>query len=159
DGLAENRRVEISTNMPSLLEPVRTNDTLRTVEPPTLRMKPEYTAEAGVQNWRASITQEGRTLKQVSGAGEVPPSLDWYIDGDLKDVPLGRGPIVSTLELTDRAGKVERSSSEIPVDQITIQRKREERMGDIAFERFNLITFEFDKASVSGQSLKIAREI
>jgi len=159
DGVQENRRVEITSNTPSLLEPVITNDTIRTVDPPMLRLKPSPTAEAGVRDWNVMITQDGRPLKRFSGTGDVPPSVTWTIAETREALPLGQSPLISTLQVTDTRGKTVEATVQVPVDQITIRQKREEKVGDIAYDRFNLITFEFDKATISGSNQKIVNMI
>ncbi|MEO5930183.1 MAG: OmpA family protein, partial [Candidatus Kapaibacterium sp.] len=159
DGVQENRRVEIAASSPGFLEPVTTTDTLRTVDPPTFRLKPAYTAEAGVRNWHASITQDGKVLKEFDGNGEPPQNVDWKVTESPSEIPLARAPLVSTFTVTDRRGKSTEARSEVQVDQVTIQQKREEKVGDVAFENFNLITFGFDKSTLSGGNQKIADEI
>ena len=159
DGIQENRRVEIATSMTSLVEPLTTNDTLRTADPPILRLKPKVDAEAGVGSWRLQIGQQGRVLKEFSGNGPVPASLDWRIAETPTALPLRNDPLVSRLEVTDERGKLATTTTQTNVDQITIQRKRDEGRSDVEFERVNLITFDFDKSILDGANLRIAQNI
>ena len=159
DGDVENRRVEITSNRASLLEPVRTDDTLRTVDPPTLRVKTNFTADAGVQDWSLQIRQGPTMLKEFNGNGSIPDKLDWNIEGDPTNIPRREQPISAVLSVRDAQGQTGSAVTRLPVEQLTIRRKREERIGDIVYDRFNLITFEFNSAKLSSPSKKIAAEI
>lgn len=159
DGIEENRRVEIVASSPEILDPVPTNDTIRTVDPPMLRLKPNYTAEAGVKNWRVVVTQDGKTLKQFDGSGATPERLDWNIAGTPEALPLGQGPMLARLEMTDTKDQHVEASAELPVSQVTVRKKREDKVGDMLYEHFNLITFEFDKSNLSNSNARIAQSI
>lgn len=98
-------------------------------------------------------------LKEFSGTGTPPEQLQWDITGIQEQAPIDRTPLVTRFEITDTRGKKAVAQAELPVEQITIQKKREEKQGDMAFERFNLITFDYDKATLTETSKNIARTI
>ena len=157
--MEENRRVEITSSTLALLDPVTTNDTLRTVDPPILRLKTNVTAEAGAAGWRIVLTQGNRELKEFSGSGAVPGTLEWNIPEVPGRIPLRSDPVIATLVLSDTRGAQVQATDQAQVEQVTIRRKREERIGDIVYERFNLIVFEFDKATLSAGNLRTANLI
>lgn len=159
DGDEENRRVEITSNRASLLEPVRTDDTLRTVDPPMLRAVPGADAEAGLAEWSLQIRQGSDLLKEFEGTGDIPASLDWNIEEDPLTIPRRQAPLTAVLSVRDDDGQTGSAAARLPVEQITIRRKREERLGDFVYDRFNLITFEFNSARLSSASRKIASDI
>ncbi len=159
DGDEENRRVEITTNRPSLLEPVRSADTLRTVDPPILQAVPGANAEAGMAEWSLQIRQGATLLKEFSGEGDPPTTLDWNIEGDPLTIPRRSDPLTAVLSVRDDEGQTGTAAARLPVEQITIRRKREEQLGDFVYDRFNLITFEFNSANLSSASRKIAGDI
>ena len=159
DGNQENRRVEITATKDALLEPVTTEDTLRTVDPPGVRTKTSFTADAGVEDWSLQIRQGPRLLKEFSGEGDVPASFDWDIEGNPMEIPRQQTPISAVLSVRDSRGQTTSAVARMPVEQITIRRKREERLGDLVYDRFNLITFEYNSARLSKPSKKIAAEI
>ena len=159
DGDEENRRVEITTNRPSLLEPVRSADTLRTVDPPILQAVPGVDAEAGLAEWSLQIRQGATLLKEFSGTGDPPSTLDWNIEGDPLTIPRRSDPLTAVLSVRDDEGQTGTAAARLPVEQITIRRKREEQIGDFVYDRFNLITFEFNSANLSPASRKIADDI
>ena len=159
DGNEENRRVEMTASRETLLEPVTTEDTLRTVDPPGIRVKTGYTADAGLEDWSLQIRQGPRLLKEYDGVLDMEPSFDWNIEGNPLEIPREQTPITAVLSARDSRGQTTSAVARLPVEQITIRRKREERLGDLVFDRFNLITFEYNSARLSKPSKKIAAEI
>ena len=159
NGDEENRRVEITSNRASLLEPITTDDTLHTVDPPTLRLKTDFTADAGIENWSLQLRQGPTMLKEFNGRESIPKNLDWNIERDPTSIPRRQQPIFVVLSVRDSQGQTSSAVTRLPVEQRTIRRKREEHIGDIVYDRFNLITFEFNSAKLSSTSKKIAAEI
>ncbi len=159
DGMAENRRVEIVSTMPEILEPVTTTDTLRTVDPPLLRVKSQLRADAGVGEWKISLEQEGTRLKEFKGSGSLPPSLDWNMAADDGAAPNGSAPILATLDVKDGRGKAVQARDTVNVTWISVNRKREERLGDTIFHRYNMITFDFNRANLTSGTMRIVNLI
>lgn len=147
----ENRRVELFSEAPEILEPVRTADTVRVVSPPILRFKPEITASDGVFSWSIKATQNKKVLKEFLGnGGEPPPQLDWEIARQQTNVPRAPLPMEYTLTVTDNKGRTTQSAiGKTNVEQITIQHKRRERKHDKVIDRYCLILFDFDKATIT----------
>jgi outer membrane protein OmpA-like peptidoglycan-associated protein len=156
DGIEENRRVEITSNRIELLAPITTTDTLRTIDPPIIRIRGTQVLDAGAGRWRIALRQGEKTLGEMEGAGTPPAQIDFNLLDDAKRMPLTEEPIIATYEQTDARGLTRTSNDEARVEQVTIRRKREERLGDIVYERYNLITFEFDKATLSPVNRMIA---
>ncbi len=159
DGVAENQRVEIASNVPEILEPVVTTDTLRTVDPPVLRLRPIVTADAGVGQWNLRVTQGNRELKKYEGTGELPQKVDYHIAEAQSEIPVTTDSLISYLEVYDTRGASVTTRSAIPIEQITVRKKRRERLGDIEYDRFNLITFDFDRSTLSPANQRIAEMI
>ncbi len=156
DGIAENRRVELYSDDPRILAPVVTNDTLRTASPPGIRFRSTVEAQAGISAWRLSAGQGGRMLKEFSGSGSVPRILDWRLEEDQRRVPKFPEPIDYVLEITDMKGqKFETDIQSIATDQITIQRKKQERVADKEVNRYSLILFDFGSADINPDNKRI----
>ena len=156
DGVQENRRVEVTSNRIEMLAPVTTTDTIRTIDPPILRLRGTQTVDAGPGRWKIAITQGARTLGALEGSGTPQPAIDFNLLDDPSRIPLTSEKIIATYEQFDERGRSMSSTDEARVEQVTIQRKREERLGDISYERYNLITFEFDRAVLSPVNRMIA---
>jgi outer membrane protein OmpA-like peptidoglycan-associated protein len=154
DGDEENRRVEIIPDNAKILEPVLTMDTTRTADPPAVRFRTSARADAGLASWRLIASQSGRTVKEIGGSGQVPPTVDWNFEQtSMPSIPV---PIDYTLEVTDANGqRYSTPIASIPTNQITIQKKRRERTADKEISRYSLILFDFDKAEITGLNRRI----
>lgn len=156
DGIEENRRVEVGTDWLELIAPVITTDTMRTIDPPIIRMRTTQTVDAGGGQWTITLVQGDRVIGRVAGEGTPESSIDFNILDDPERTPMTEEPIVASYEQSDSRGEHVLSSDQARVDQVTIQRKREEQLGDVIYENYNLITFEFDKSTLSPINRRIA---
>lgn len=160
DGIAENRRVEIASNLPVILEPVFTTDTVRTTNPPTVRFHTMADAESGLRSWKLTASQGGRTLREFSGTGDVPATIDWGLKSEQSSIPRGTQPINYQLTLIDANGRSYSTSvGSLTIDQVTVQKKRQEKIADKETNRFSLILFDFGKSDISEANRRIVNFI
>jgi outer membrane protein OmpA-like peptidoglycan-associated protein len=149
DGIAENRRVEIIADTRAITEPVVTNDTLRISDPPQLRFRTNVDTDAGVAQWTLTALQSGRVLRQFTGRGEVPPVIDWSLASDHDAMPRSAHEVEYRLDVVDNDGRtLSTPASAIGVEQLTLQRKRAERIADREINRYSLILFDFGRADI-----------
>ena len=150
DGVIENRRVEITTNKFEILAPIITDDTLRTVNPPMVRFYNDVKNEADIKNWSIEAYQNGKMIKRFDDNKSVPTVVEWLFDLEQKSIPKDNTPLDYKLNVEDITGqKVSSDMKSIPVDVITIQKKKRDRVGDKYVDRFSLILFAYDKATIS----------
>jgi outer membrane protein OmpA-like peptidoglycan-associated protein len=150
EGAEENRRVELASSDGAILAPLRTSDTLRAATPPVIRFHPSVESEAGVLRWRVTARQDGRVLKEFSGEGAVPEVLEWGINREEGTAPRMPGEIYYGLTVIDSAGnRAETALGRIGVEQVTVRRKRNERLMDMEVERYSLILFDYDRTGLS----------
>jgi outer membrane protein OmpA-like peptidoglycan-associated protein len=158
DGVQENRRVEITSNKWEIIAPVIAKDTFRMVTPPKVRFKNTYKSDAGLAQWSLSATQSKGELKSYTGFSDMSPQIDWKIDLNQKEVPRNDEPIRYQLKMVDKSGKTfESAEKSLPVEQITIQKKKRERIQDKYVDRFSLILFQFDESKLSFYNERVAQ--
>ncbi len=155
DGRAENRRVEISSNDPAILAPLLVSDTLRRLENPVVRLYPQANTRRGVRTWSVTVKQNGRELFRREGRGAPPPHIDWT-PAESGTKVLNSGSLQTTFEYVDKDSKTVRSAEpSLPVELVTIQRKREQGVGDARVDRFSLILFDFNSAELGERNREI----
>ncbi|GAB1371364.1 hypothetical protein MASR1M45_14260 [Candidatus Kapaibacterium sp.] len=153
---AENRRVEIVASDSRITEPVFTVDTLRVLPHYDLRFKPDVKADAGVKSWEVKAIFDNKELISYSDKGNVPVNLDWKLTNGNKETPRTAGNIFYYIKVTDSLGQtVESSKNRIPIEQLTIDRKRLERIKDKEFEYYSLILFDFGKSDLRSEHNKV----
>lgn len=154
EGAQENRRVEIRPSSPEITEPVIIADTILTATP-LFRFRPKAVAEAGLASWTLTASHNGKVLKEFSGRNTIPEVLDWKSDENRNSFPRSSEPIRFALDVRDAVGQAAGATGNIPVELITVQKKRDEKLADKLIDRYNLILFDFDKAELSGANSKL----
>lgn len=144
EGVAENRRVELSSGNDAILDPLVTRSIERRLSSDIIRFVPEVISEAGVRAWTLTVTRNGQSVRTISGEGMPPETIDWRFSEDLRDISAQGGALQYRLSVTDAAGQLRESIPQtIDVQEITVRKKREQRREDRILSRFNLILFDF----------------
>lgn len=154
DKREENRRVEISTSKPELLGWVVLADTVRTATPPKVRIITQVETETPPSAWRLAITHEGDTLRTFDSTGQPPQILDWDFAKEARmqgrDLATLTAPFILYPALRDSIGNTHTSeAAQLPIRQLTVQKKRRERRKDKEFEQFSMMLFEFNDSRPS----------
>jgi outer membrane protein OmpA-like peptidoglycan-associated protein len=155
DGQAEDRRVEIASNMPEVLDVLMLNDTTRVSVPPLVRLAPAITSPEGVAAWEVTVTQRGATLKRFNGSGAPPTSLDWDLANDQRSVPRFDDPVEITLTASSPDGQSTTCRITLPTQVTTLRQKRENRAGDYTIDRYNLILFNVGESGITSTNQRI----
>ncbi len=150
DGIVENRRVEITANKYEIIAPVIVNDTFRTVNPPVARFYPEVKAEAGVKKWELVAWQNNTLVNTFSDEGDLPEYIEWKFEKDQRKIPKQEKNLNYRLTVTDSADQVKQTEvQELPVQVISVQKKKRDKVKDKYIDRYSLILFSFDKSELS----------
>lgn len=155
DGIAENRRSEISSDDFRILAPVSLREIIKESDPPQVRITPAIFAESGLNNYDMSISQRGNILRNAGGKTPEP----YYWDIAKEPIPLLETPAVISIDALDNNGKTARKEKALSIKQKTIKTKRAVIAGDSTLERFSLIVFDFDKAELTSAHKTILDEI
>jgi outer membrane protein OmpA-like peptidoglycan-associated protein len=154
EGIEENRRVEITANDPSVLDPLVVETIDRTMNPPKIRMSRTESSRYPLEGNQMVLSQGGKSI--ISGSA-AQPVIDWTPTSD--QLSRTDEPLIATLELQDSLGTKFIAADTASVQQVTIKHKREERIKDKIVEHYNLITFDFDKADLDQRSKRVINEI
>jgi outer membrane protein OmpA-like peptidoglycan-associated protein len=139
---AENRRVEFSSDNAAILAPVISRDTLRNTYPKTIRL-----VNTSGKQWSANLFSKGKQLATLtSSAGKT---IEWHP----ADYAASLG---ESVEVSANAEGWVPAQSTIPVELLTLRRKREEQMADKTIDKYSLIVFDFDRSDLSSQNKSIA---
>jgi len=153
DGIAENRRVEFSSNVPDVLEPVIiTADNQRISFLDVVTFHPEVESEDSVATWTMSVTQAGRPLRELKGVGR-PDRVTWPIRPN--ELSPDQVPVDYELVVRAEDGDSATAIGSIPVDYVSSVRKKTENLPDRTVDKYSLILFDFDKASLTEDNARI----
>ncbi len=148
---AENRRVELSSNVPEILGAVSIDAVRRVVTPPMLRIETSMQSGAGVKQWDVEISQfvgtEAVTLKQFSGtAANAAQTLRWNIADEPTTIPQSGQDLTVQLTMTD----VNNRAADAPivgiaVKQISLEQKTVNNASDKRLDTYDVVGFEGDE--------------
>lgn len=154
-GPEENRRVEIMSDDWRILEPVITSDTLRKISETIVRFLPKIKADVGLNEWVIVVRQNQRNLIRFFGDKE-PDKVDWFINQRDTAVPRHGGFVEVSLKAKDKLGQeVKTDIKKLPIEQLTIDRKRLERIADKEFEYYSLILFDYGKSDLGKENRSV----
>lgn len=152
DGIAENRRVEITSQDSRLLDPIFFTDTLRTMNAATVALTPDVTVDTTVQEWTLDVMQGQRKIETLSGKGALPANVNWNIAGRTNVFPRTQEPLDYDLSVVDVTGQQTHSKTRgYNVEQLYRKDKR--------LEKFNMIIFGYNESEFTKQHERILATI
>lgn len=158
DKIQENRRVEIYSDNPKILEPIFIEKIDRSAYPPIVRYKLEAKSDLSIKNWELKAYQNSTIAQPFirNGQGTVLNNIDWILSENQKLIPKHDELLQCGLLLTDEKGNNKSvKGNDLRIDVKTIQETRREMQGNYEIERFSLILFDFDKSNIEGTNKRI----
>lgn len=156
DGIAENRRIELSSNVPDVLAPVViAADNQRVANFDVVMFYPKFAGDT-VRSWSLTVSQAGRVLKESNGT-LLPSKLSW----SLKPNELSAAQVPVDYELVMRnvdADSVVVAGS-IPVEYVSSVRKKTENLADKTVDKYSLILFDFDEAELTADNIAVLEQM
>lgn len=156
DGQQENQRAELYSRTYEIIKPIELKDIIKSVNPPYLEIIPLVESDAKIKNWNYIISQGNEVIRTYQGTGEVVKQ-EWLIAN--RPIPLTEDKIDVTLSVENEFGTIEKKEKKTTIDQITIKEKRFVMKDDKRIEKFSLILFDYDKASLKPEHEKILKLI
>ncbi len=159
-GIQENRRVEIVPSDNSILEPLLTLDTISLPEKTKFRFYPKATLPEGISKWSLNIESRGNPVKIINGKASLPNYIDWSpVKEDIQKFAKS-SELTFTLNVEDSLGNAAQSvQMKIPVEKITLEKKKKEGLTGKDIDYYSLILFDFGKTNLLKEHLKMLNYI
>jgi outer membrane protein OmpA-like peptidoglycan-associated protein len=153
-GMQENRRVEITSNDPSITEPVFTIDTMRVINTAEIKFIPKILTEVGVHSWDVAVKQKDKIVLNHKGEGDPPKSISWEINQ--KTVPKSDEDLAYFMTAMESVGQITSSKiKRIPISKKSIEMKRRTGQSDKEYEYYSLILFDYGKSDLGREHKKV----
>lgn len=160
DGAAENMRVEISSNDPSILSPVGSRDTMRVFTPPGIGFSPSIRQAEQLKTWTIFVSQNEQLIKTFHGQGAAPSRVDWRLAESSRFIPSGTRNLEYMLVVQDSSGTIIPSESgSVPVSEVLLSDKARTGGTDKTIDRYSMILFGFDRADISADNQRLLSEV
>lgn len=121
---AENRRVEIYSDEWEILKPLAFADTLLNANPPTIKFALSARAQSPIAKWRFKIEQGRSQIQSLGSLGEPPSETYWSPSRSHRVVPRTEEAIRCNFDFVEQGGEGGSATISIPVEQLTIAKKR-----------------------------------
>lgn len=112
-------------------------------------------AEAGYTNAKLKAMQGNKVLKVYESTGKDEDSFIWNIADEPLTIPRTEEDLVFSFEVTDSRGETVSDGGDIPVEQVTIKKKRAAKIKDRTVDTYRLISFDFNSTGVGERNNKI----
>ncbi len=161
-GVAENRRVEIHSANPAILNIVKSTYIQNMANTQALRVKPNIKSEAGIADWKMQLKGGDNTvIDTASGKGDIGSAVTFNL------VPAGLSKIASfktltaSVEVTDKEGVAFKDDNAAisNVQFIKKEAQAAEKRGQRILEKYALILFEYDKADIKERNKAVIDRI
>ena len=157
DGIAENRRVEFTSNVPDVLAPlVITSDNIRVARPDVVTFHTRVDSDDSVRSWTMTVTQSGKVLREMSSRGR-PSTISWAIKPN--ELTAAQVPVDYELLVRNVKGDSAIASGSIPVEYFSSTRKRTENLPDRTVDKYSLILFDFDKSTLNDENARTLEQM
>lgn len=156
-GQYENMRVEIVSDDEEIYEPLMSIDTVRSMYNKTIRFISNIKSNFKINNITISVIQDNKELFNTSKTINDTISYfnyDWAIDKSI--ILENTNPIYYHIVVEDELGQVVKSKRQyIPIEQISIDIKRLEKIKDVVYENYSLILFDYGKSDLGREHKKV----
>lgn len=157
DGIVENRRIEFASNVPDVLAPVViTADNQRVSSPDVVTFHPKVDTDDSLSTWSLTVMQAGRPLREINGIGH-PARVSWPIRPN--ELSTAQVPVDYEMVFRSVKGDSAVATGSIPVDYVSSMRKKTENLPDRTIDKYSLILFDFDKATLTEDNSRILEQM
>ncbi len=157
DGVAENRRIELSSNVPDVLAPlVITADNQRIARPDVVAFHTRVDSDDSVRSWTLTVTQAGKVLREMSSRGR-PNTISWAMKPN--ELSASQVPVDYELVVRNVKGDSALASGSVPVEYFSSVRKKTENLPDRTVDKYSLILFDFDKSTLNEENTRILEQM
>ncbi len=148
DGIAENQRVELSSDTWEILEPIMIEDVVKKINPADITVKQTIKSPKPINNYKFNASTSQGDLSGIDVA--VPESDEVKIHIDLNKMHNVNDTLKAYVELENEDEYVITPVNKIPIEVIE---------KDISLNLYNLILFDFNSAELGKANSKITEFI
>ncbi len=161
EGRVENQRVEIYSDVPAILDPIKSTYVEEMSETEEFRIFPRVESGYGIAQWKIELKGDGMLIGSVDGEGDLKPVYTVDIDDIGLEKVRSFREITVGIEVTDKEGQVYKDEA-VATCSIKFVKKEErvaQRMGYKVLEKYALILFDFNSSVVKERNKAIVDRI
>ena len=157
NGQYENMRVEIISDDEEIYESLIAIDTVRSVYQKKIRFISNIKSDANIKKIDLTLLQDNKEIIGYNTNMNDTISYftwDWAINEKFNIE--NTNPINYQIIIEDEYGQVFKTKKQIlPIDQISVDIKRLEKIKDVVYENYSLILFDYGKTELASEHKKV----
>jgi outer membrane protein OmpA-like peptidoglycan-associated protein len=160
EGQADNRRVEINSDNPVILDLIRSTYLTTRIDTATLTLHPVISAAHGVGRWTIAVSNGRQKLGELIGEGVPPAEINVPLSiGNLNELAAA-GDIMVGMVVQDRKGQeLSMTASPIKVNFLQTSQLLAQKQEYRIQEKYALILFDFDSDAIDARNQEIVDTI
>ncbi len=161
EGRLENQRVEIYSDFPAILDPIKSTYVEEMSEEKEFRIFPKIQSGYGVGGWKIELKGDGSPIESLEGEGDLKPVYTF----DLDDIGLQKvrsfKEITVGIEVTDEEGQIykDEAAATSSVKFVKKEERVAQKMGYKVLEKYALILFDFNSSIIKERNKAIVDRI
>ncbi len=161
EGRLENQRVEIYSDFPAILDPIKSTYVEEMSEAKEFRILPKIQSGYGIDRWKIELKGDGVLIRSVEGEGELKPVYSFDLDDiglrnvrSFKEIAVG-------IEVTDEEGQIykDEAAATSSVKFVKKEERVAKKMGYKVLEKYALILFDFNSSIIKERNKAIVDRI
>jgi len=157
-GIAENRRVEITSDSPEILSPIISNDIYYKSVPAQISMNNNANKYFKINEWMIGFVLKSDTIKCFRGTDSIPSKFPINLNEE-KSILSGIGKGTKYFIQFSTDSESVKKESPLNLNKITINAKKLEKKTDKKIDNYRLILFDFNKSTLSPENKNIINYI
>ena len=161
EGRLENQRVEIYSDVPAILDPIKSTYVEEMSETEEFRIFPKFESGYGIGRWNIELKGDGVLIGSLDGEGDLKPVYTVDIDEIGLEKVRSFKQITVGIEVTDKEGQVYKDEA-VATCSVKFVKKEErvaQKMGYKVLEKYALILFDFNSSVVKERNKAIVDRI
>lgn len=157
NGQFENMRVEIISDDEEIYESLIAIDTVRSVYQKKIRFISNIKSDSNVKKIDLTLQQDNKEIVGYNiNMNDTISYFSWDWEINEKFNILNTNPINYQIIIEDEFGQVFKTKKQIlPIDQISVDIKRLEKIKDVVYENYSLILFDYGKTELASEHKKV----
>jgi outer membrane protein OmpA-like peptidoglycan-associated protein len=160
EGRTENRRVEITSDNPAILDLIRSTYLAMRIDTREIILHPAVTAAHGVASWSVAVSNTKEKLGELSGEGVPPGEIKVPLSTGNLEKMAAAGDIKVEMEVNDSKGQeLAMNAGPVKVNFIQTSQLSAQKQGFHVQEKYALILFDFDSDAIDSRNQEIVDKI
>jgi outer membrane protein OmpA-like peptidoglycan-associated protein len=160
EGKADNRRVEIRSDDPAILAPIRSIYFATEMDTGALTLHPVVDAAHGVERWTVTVANNSEKLGEPVGEGLPPSEITVPLPTTDLNVLAAGGDITVTMAVQDRKGQeMVLTTSPVRVKFLQTSELLTQKRDFRIQEKYALILFDFNSDAIDARNQEIVNTI